>query len=280
LEHWPGLDLLAAHSALLRRAVDRFRDDRRVVGLVLGGSLAHGVPDFYSDVDLYIVTRDEAFDAVFEERVVVAPALGSPLLSFTVDPISGGSRDYIVTYPGPIKIDLMYHRESELAPAPKWNGGVILKDASGLVGDVLARSRDFPPPTPSSEELLGLEQRFWTLCWYVFGKIMRGELWEALAGIHTIRSDVLLPMLDWTAGRPREGYRRLETKLDAGMTERLRDTLSLLEAGALYDALQAEISLYHDLREPLFERFASTYDTVPGEAMKAEIGRRWNARRA
>jgi hypothetical protein len=87
-------------------------------------------------------------------------------------------------------------------------------------------------------------------------------------------------MLDWTAGSPHEGYRRLETRLDPAMTERLGDTLGLLEAGALYDALQAEISLFRDLCEPLFERVGSTYDRVPGEEIKDEMVRRWNARRA
>jgi hypothetical protein len=103
---------------------------------------------------------------------------------------------------------------------------------------------------------------------------------RAVAGIHTIRSDALLPMLDWTAGRPHEGYRRLETRLDPGITERLEDTLGLLEAGALYDALQAEISLFGDLCGPLFERVGSTCDTVPGEEIKEEMVRRWNSHRA
>jgi hypothetical protein len=157
---------------------------------------------------------------------------------------------------------------------------VVLKDASGFVGNVLAKSRNLAPPTPSSEELLEMDKRFWTLCWYVFGKIMRGELWEALSGIHTIRSDTLLPMLDWTAGSPHEGYRRLETRLDPEMAQCLEDTLGLLETGALYDALQAEISLFRDLCEPLFERFGSTYDTAPGEEIRDEMVRCWNARRA
>src|SRR5215208_1731180 len=47
MDHVPGLDLPAAHRALLQRAVDHFRDDKRVMGLVLGGSLAHGVADLH-----------------------------------------------------------------------------------------------------------------------------------------------------------------------------------------------------------------------------------------
>jgi len=244
--------------------------------MILGGSLAHGVPDSYSDVDLYVVARDESFDALFEESDIAALSVGSPLFRFTVDPIPGGSRDYIVTYPGPIKLDLMYHRESEIAPASKWSGCVVLKDVSGLMQDVLVRSRDLAPPAPTSEELLELDQKFWTLCWYVFGKIMRGELWEALDGIHTIRRDALLPMFDWRAERPHEGYRRLEIKVDPEAAKRLHETLAPLEAGALYDALQAEISLFLDLREPLFELRGLTPDSAVEEIID-EIVRRWEA---
>ena len=57
---------------------------------------------------------------MFDGRDAAALALGSPLFRFTVDPIPGGSRDYIVTYPGPVKLDLMYYRET--VPAPKWAG--------------------------------------------------------------------------------------------------------------------------------------------------------------
>ena len=50
-----SLDRLPKHRKLLERAVARFQDDVRVVGLVAGGSLVHGAADFYSDVDLYIL---------------------------------------------------------------------------------------------------------------------------------------------------------------------------------------------------------------------------------
>jgi len=278
MDNVPGLDLMPAHRALLERAVDHFRDDERVMGMILGGSLAHGVPDFYSDIDLYIVTHDEFFDALFDEREAAALAMGSALFRFTVDPIPGGSRDYIIVYPGAVKLDLMYHRESEISPEPKWAGCVVLKDVSGMFEDVLVRSRGLAPLVPMSEELLELEQKFWTLCWYVFGKIVRGELWEALDGIHTIRRDVLLPMLDWTSGRPHEGYRRLETKLEPEIAERLMDTLGPLESEALYRALQAEISLFRNLRKPLFEFCGLTFDTVPEEQISGEMDRHWTAR--
>jgi predicted nucleotidyltransferase len=273
----PGIDLLPAHRALLERAVNHFQGDDRVLGMILGGSLAQGTADFYSDVDLYIVAHGESFEAVFAERDAAVRTIGSPLFRFAVDPVSGGSRDYIVTYPGPVKLDLMYYRESELVPGPKWVGCPVLKDTTGLVADVLARSRDLPP-TP--EVLLYINQKFWTLCWYVFGKIMRGELWEALNGIHTIRSDALLLLLDWTTGRPHEGYRRLERKLDPEMAARLAATVAPLETEALHDALQAAIVLFCDLREPVFDVCGLTLDRESEEVVRGEISRHWAARRA
>jgi hypothetical protein len=66
---------------VLERAVSYFSDDDRVVGMILGGSLAHGAADLYSDVDLYIVASDESFEAVFGERDDAVQSIGSPLLS-------------------------------------------------------------------------------------------------------------------------------------------------------------------------------------------------------
>ena len=103
-----SLDRLPEHRKLLERAVTRFRDDVRIVGLVAGGSLARGAADFYSDVDLHMVVQDEAFDDIFAERSVIVEAVGPSLFGFDVDPMPGGSTDHIVIYEGPVKFDLMY----------------------------------------------------------------------------------------------------------------------------------------------------------------------------
>jgi predicted nucleotidyltransferase len=260
---------------LLGGAVVHFRADDRIVGLILGGSLAHGGGDFYSDIDLYIVVRDEVFDALFAERDVAAEATGAPLFRFAVNPVAGGSRDYIVTYEGPIKVDFMYLKESDLKPAPKWAGCPVLKDATGSLAAVVARSAQAPPPPPGREELEDLNQRFWTWCWYVFGKIMRGELWEAADGIHGIRTQALVPLMDSIAGRTYEGYRRLEQKVEPRAAARLRATVAPLHTEALYAALRAEMALFRDLRAITFDRCGLTFDTAPEEVIKGEMNRRW-----
>jgi predicted nucleotidyltransferase len=278
MDNVAGLDLLSAHRALLERAVNYFRDEDRVVGIILGGSLAQGAADFYSDIDLYIVARDESFQTVFEERDVSATTIGSPLFRFAVDPVPGGSRDYIVMYPGPIKLDLMYYRESEIKPDRKWTSRRVLKDESGSLETVVSRSTMFRPDRPEPRALLELNQKFWTWCWYVFGKVMRGERWEALDGIHTIRSDALLPLLDWMSDWPHEGYRRLERKADPETAARLAATVARLRPESLYAALQAELDLFCALRAAAFDSFGLTFDPAPEEALRDEMSRLWAMR--
>jgi predicted nucleotidyltransferase len=273
----PNLNRLPEHRKLLKRAVARFREDERVVGLVLSGSLARGAADFYSDVDLYIVVQDWAFDEIFAERDAIVEAVGSPLFGFVVDPMPGGSTDHVVTYEGPVKFDFMYLEESAFEPALKWVGCAVLKDASGSVGAAIAHSEGLAPPQPTTEELLEMNQTFWTWCWYVFGKIVRGELWEALDGLHNIRSLALVPLLNRAAGSPHEGYRRLEGKLDPETTSLLEATLSPLEPEALYAALRAEVKLYRHLRATVAGRHGLAFDSVPEEALEAEMVRRWSA---
>ena len=165
-----------------------------------------------------------------------------------------------MAYQGPLRFDFMYYRESEMVPAPKWIGCSVLKEETGLVADVLARSEDLTPTPPTPEMLLSSDQKFWTWCWYTFAKIRRGELWEALIGVHAIRCDAMLPMLDWKAGRRHEGHRRLEAKLDPEEEARLAATVA---------SLQAEITLFHDLRGSLFETYGLAFDPEPEEGSRA-----------
>jgi hypothetical protein len=155
---------------------------------------------------------------------------------------------------------------------------VVLEDDGGRLGGVVARSEGLAPPPPKPEELRELNQKFWTLCWYVFGKIVRGELWEALDDLRNIRSLALVPLLDWAAERSHEGYRRLEGKLDAETASRMAATLSPPEPEALYAALRAEVKLFRGLRAEVFGRHGPGFDPAPEEALEAEMGRLWAAR--
>ncbi|HZO90799.1 MAG TPA: aminoglycoside 6-adenylyltransferase [Chthonomonadaceae bacterium] len=66
-------------EASIARAVDYFRDDERVLGMYLWGSLGKGTADAYSDVDLALVVRDEDYNAVKGELRGVCERICGPI---------------------------------------------------------------------------------------------------------------------------------------------------------------------------------------------------------
>ena len=53
--------------------------DERIVAAFLGGSLARGDADAYSDIDLCVLATDESYEDVRNGRVVLIERLGEPL---------------------------------------------------------------------------------------------------------------------------------------------------------------------------------------------------------
>ena len=262
------------HRELLENALSKLWSDERVIGLLIGGSIAQGEVDFYSDVDLYVITRDEDFDKVFSERDVVAEAVGVPLFRFIADHNPGGEHDFITMYEGPVKVDWMYCCRSDIVPEKKWATGLIVKDEGGFLQKAQELWQGEELVQPTDEEVLNLNQKFWTWCWYVFGKIMRGERWQALSGIHAIRRMALLPMMEWAEGNGLQGYRRLERKICEGHASQLAATVSGLQQRELYTALEAAIGLYQELRNRVFERYGLMYDSEPEEIVVQEMTNR------
>ena len=267
----PSLRHLPRHSSVLQRAVEKLLVDSRVEALVLSGSLARGTPDAWSDVDLYVVAGDAEFEELFAERAELAATLGDVLAQFTVPGHGPGSSDQIVLYDGLVKLDLMYYRSTAVVPDRKWVGAIVLKDVHDRMSRLQQESRTVAVAAPDDEDLLALDQKFWTWCWYTFGKIQRGEHWEAHDALHQVRS-ALLPMLFAVHGQDDEGYRRLESKLPAEMV-RLRRTLATLGADSQLDALQAEVALFVELRDALFAKRGLTANTAAEDAVRAATRR-------
>lgn len=247
----PSLGDLPLQSDLLRLVVDHFVSDRRVDALVLGGSLAQGYGDVWSDVDVFVVTVNNDFGEVFAERGATAAAVGRPVAQFTVPGADGGSTDLIVLSDNLVKLDLMYYRASEIQPHIKWAHALVLKDVHGLLGEVQQRSRSLGTVTMTDEQLLVLDQQFWVWCQYALAKIRRGERWAGLDALHEIRTAAVIPLLLTVRQQRQEGYRRLEAKLGEDESA-LASTVASLEADSQLAALRQEVALFTEARASLF----------------------------
>jgi predicted nucleotidyltransferase len=53
---------------LLDNAAAKLQNNSAILGVLLGGSIATGKPDHFSDIDLYLIVRDEDLKTVFADR--------------------------------------------------------------------------------------------------------------------------------------------------------------------------------------------------------------------
>jgi hypothetical protein len=91
----------AERDALLRRIEAALRADERVVAAWLAGSLGRGTADALSDIDLWVIVRDEAVDAVVAGPHAFVTGVGSPSLTIDVPQNAPPGGAYMFThFPG------------------------------------------------------------------------------------------------------------------------------------------------------------------------------------
>ena len=180
-------------QALATRVVEVATADPRITGIVVGGSVATGTSDAYSDLDLVIACRDEDHASVLANAPAFAADIGPVLAAFTGEHV-GERRLLIVLYgPPPQHVDLKFVSVSDLPD--RVEDGVVLWQRGRAVDEARSGTRpSWPQPDPQ-----WIEDRFWVWIHYVAAKIARGEIFEAVDGLTMIRGSALAPLA--TSGR-------------------------------------------------------------------------------
>src|SRR5579863_4228902 len=85
------------HQIVMNGFVAACQTDERVVAAFLGGSSARDAADAYSDLDLYLITTDEAYADFFAGRAAFIRQLGEPVF---LEDYQGGGADFVFfTFP-------------------------------------------------------------------------------------------------------------------------------------------------------------------------------------
>ncbi|MCK7627389.1 nucleotidyltransferase domain-containing protein [Streptomyces sp. RS10V-4] len=236
------MDAPALHSRFLDSALPRIRQDARVTGVAVSGSIAEGRPDRYSDVDLIVVIDDDAFDSVMRERVALIGSWTSLVAGFTGEHV--GEPRLIITLVGPplLHVDFLFVRASDAAA--RLAAADILWDRDGRLTGALAGR----PPAPPSLDLQWIEDRFWTWVHYGATKLGRGELFEVIGFLGYLREAVLGPLAARRAGAAPRGVRHLES-LAPEEARALRSTLCGHDRHDAGQALLAGVELYRRWRD-------------------------------
>lgn len=227
------------------QALRKFSADPRIGGVLLTGSLAVGQADRFSDLDLIVVVRDEAYAEVMAERPAFAAILGDLLASFTGEHV-GEPRLLICLYAMPIgdgllHVDLKFVQAADLVM--RVDEPLVLYDPDGLCAGVLSKTEAIWP----ERDPQWFEDRFWIWLHYAAARLARGERFEALSTVNWIREQVLAPLAARRAGVPQRGLRHIESGAPASIRS-LDATVSLNDSHGLWNALNQCAGLYLDLR--------------------------------
>ena len=247
------------HQGVIDRFVAACQADERVVAAFLGGSYAKDTADAYSDLDLYLITSDEAFEDFLAEREVFIRLLGEPL--FLED---FGMPDLLLyIFADQTEGELWIHCESHFHHVHTGPCRVLL-DKNGILANAVFPQHE----ADQAKQVETLRQQvawFWHDLSHFIKAMGRGQLWFAYGELEVIRQIcVNLARLrynfsdSWVGEEP---YFKVEQVLPVERLSPLQTTLCAMEYGAMLQAALAIFRFYRDVAPNLAKAHSITYQT-------------------
>jgi hypothetical protein len=253
----PEINLSPGHRAVTQRFVAACYEDERIVAAFLGGSYAKDTADAHSDLDLYLLTTDAAYEAFLTERESFIRLLGEPL--FLEDFGTPYSLFYILA--DGTEGELLIGRQSRFKHI---HGGayIVLLDKQGILTGV-----EFPwheaDQVEQLETLRQLIAGFWHEVSHFNKAMARGQLWFAYGELEIMRHMcVNLARLHHNFtddGVGDEPYFKIEQAMPVEQLAPLQATYCPMEPAAMRQAGHIILRFYHDLALSLAQTHALPY---------------------
>jgi predicted nucleotidyltransferase len=182
------------HETLLQQALRVLQADRRIVAAWLFGSVGRRTADVFSDLDLWVIVKDESIEMLSAERQSYVAQLNRPilLLESTGNAPAGGA--YLMAlYPGQAgahQVDWYWQRQAD-ASLPCH--AVLLFDRGGISQDTRQEQLDpagTPPPLTQqdqAEQATQLSTFFWAMSNIAVKSVMRHQAWAVVSHLEGLR---------------------------------------------------------------------------------------------
>jgi hypothetical protein len=241
----PELQLSHKHQIFMTRFVAACQADARVVAAFLRGSYASGTADAYSDLDLSLITTDEAYEDFLAGREAFMRLLGEPLFLETFHRPNFA----FFIFPDGTEGELALGRASDFTHMNRGSYRVLLDKTGILAGAV------FPGYEPTQAEQIETLRRqvtwFWHDLSHFITAIGRGQLWWAHGQLEALRlycinlARLRQNFSDGDVGA--EGYFKLEQALPVAQLSPLQATYCPLERDAMLQAALAIVRFFQEL---------------------------------
>ena len=233
---------------VIHRFVQACSADERIVAAFLGGSVARGEADEFSDLDLCLITKDDALEEVKAGRADLIRTLGEPLF---LEDFGSDVNVFFILADG-TEGEIFFFGESEL---DRIDAGPVrtLLDEQGLLADVRFPVRE-PDRAEQVEELRRVMHWFWHDLSHFIAALGRGQLWWAAGQLEMLRAYcVNLERIDQGVEAEAEAYEKLDQLIAIDRLAPIRSTFPPMERDAMLRASLALLAFFRE-RAPVVGR--------------------------
>jgi len=262
------INLHPNHQIVLDQFVSACRTDERVTAAFLVGSYIKEKADAHSDLDLYLITTDEAYEDFIAQRAAFIRLLGEPLFMEDFD------------FPGIIfliyldgsEVEISFGHESQLSQILDEPYNVLL-DKKNITSSLISRPRQVDD-AEQIEKLRRLIYWFWHELSHFITALARGHLWWAHGQLGALRLYCMnLARLqnnfsDQDVGE--EGYFKIEQAISVEQLSALKATYCPMEEGAMLESADVIVRFFQDIAIGLATTHGITY---PQRLDKVMLGR-------
>jgi len=251
------LKLPEHHQKMIDRFTAACQADDRIVAAFLGGSYANGSADKFSDLDLFFITTDQAYEEFTIEREAFIRQLDEPL--FLDD--FGAGHGYCVIFSNGTEADVWFGRESKFRDIYAGPFKVLLDKTGILAGE------DFPQHVADHADQIANLQRqidwFWHDLSHFIKAIGRRQLWFAYGELEILRQIcVNLARMKFNfadAFDVGEPYFKIENVLPVEQLSPLRESFCAMQYDAMLQAALVLCRFYQDVAPQLAKEYGITY---------------------
>lgn len=248
------------HQETAERFLAACQADDRIVAAFIGGSYAQGVVDKHSDLDLFFITTDEAYEDFLVEKRSFVHRLGEPI--FLED--FGAPHGYCFILSNMTEGEFWFGRESKFKDIYNGPYKVLFDQKSILTGE------SFPTHLADRDKQIDLLHRqidwFWHELSHFIKAMGRKQLWFAQGQIEAMRRIcVVLARLKYNfpdayVGED-EPYFKIEQALPVEELLPLQATFCIMEYDAMLQAGLKICRFYQDVAPGLAEAHNLPYLT-------------------
>lgn len=244
--------LVAARSELLATAVRHFSHAPDVIGIFLGGSLAAGSDDAYSDIDLRVVVRTDRHSFYVDQRREIP----KQWRGFLFNEWMPGSQHCVSHFRPFGKIDIFYYDANALVPSAWYRLPIkVLHDPEGIVANLIERSRDMSF-TVSEDDVDFSISKGLAAAHETLRRAQRDELFYALSLLDEMRQHIMQAD-DWLNARTPETavVAKFDRRGSDDVITALKESYCACESGAILKSLRQLAQTYRQQIIRLHDRF-------------------------